>query len=174
MEWLTDLLAGAAGGGLLGIIGSGLTAWGEYSKQKLLFEHQHKMATLEQEELKLEIERDTKIAEVDALKAMEVSADAALGASFVNDKRAYSSSGQSKWFVFVDVLRGIIRPSLTFYSALLMTYIAVKLHNLNQTTLTQVNPDTVWLLYVEVVQAIIFVSTTVILWWFGSRPKKAL
>lgn len=171
MDWITNFLSSAAGGGLFGVIGSGLTLWAEQAKQKALFEHQREMRKIDIHELKLEADKAINIAKVEAVKSVEVAASEALSKSFSNDRRAYHSSGESAWFVLVDVLRGIIRPSLTFYSALLMTWLAFKVYALLNLTPAILDTQTLFMLFQDLVNGIVFVCSTVILWWFGSRPR---
>ena len=71
------------------------------------------------------------------------------------------SSGDSAWLVFVDVVRGLIRPVLTVGFLVLCGLIYF--------TLPGGSPEHV---AARIVDTALYLATTTTLWWFGTRPKK--
>ena len=82
--------------------------------------------------------------------------------SYSHDKATYGGG-------FVDGLRGLMRPVITLYFAIIMTVIAYQLMKLNNGQ--WVNPTEAQAMLREVINAIIFLTTTAVTWWFGSRPS---
>ena len=71
------------------------------------------------------------------------------------------SQGDSAWLVFVDVVRGLIRPALTLGFLALAGVIYF--------TLPIAPPAEVG---VRLIDTVLYLATTTTLWWFGTRPKR--
>lgn len=68
------------------------------------------------------------------------------------------SSGDSKWLVLVDVVRGLMRPALTLAFVALTSVIYF------------VSSDSA--LEARVVETVLYQTSACTLWWFGSRPQR--
>lgn len=178
---ITTIL-GAAGsalsGGLLGLFGTGIKMLADYKSQesKRTFELDMRQADLDEmqlehdlhmKEVEAQTHRDIAIAHQNRLTTeSQVSGDIELGelnlrqASYSNDKATYGGG-------FVDAIRGLMRPILTLYFALSMALIAYQLMQITGNIVGAANAQ---YLLKEVINAIIFLATTSVTWWFGSRP----
>jgi len=178
---LIPALTSAASGGLFGILGATVKVFAEYKERANARAHELEMRALDQQEMTLEHElhmkeieaqanRDIAIAQqnrmaTEATAAAEVeTAELALTAeSYKNDRATYGGG-------FVDVYRGIVRPTITFYFAILMTLITWQLLSLNNGA--WVDPAQANQMLKDIINAIIFLTTTAITWWFGTRPLR--
>lgn len=170
MESLLGSIGSIFSGGLVGLIGSGITAWSDYKKQKLMFEHDEKMAQLEmdRDEQKYNFEMRKVQAEVEGEK--EVAREESLQASHNSDKATYSNVSQNWVFFIVDAIRGLVRPVLTVMSAIIMwslySDLQVMYDSMENLTATDVKD-----LFSHTINVILFIATTAITWWFGGRSK---
>src|SRR5258706_4250216 len=77
--------------------------------------------------------------------------------------------GTFGWLMLVltDVFRGLVRPALTVYLCALTTYVWWQVRQLLQ--VEELEPSTVLEVWKMVVGTILYLTTTCILWWFGTR-----
>ncbi|NPA72691.1 MAG: hypothetical protein GXO35_07665 [Gammaproteobacteria bacterium] len=170
----------AASGGILGLFGVGAKMWASHKAEQAKFAYDIAMRKADREEMSLEHQfkmketeananRDIAVAEQDRLATeTQAAADVELAEmdlrtqSYANDKTAYGGG-------LVDTIRGLMRPALTVYFALLMALITYQLF---QITGQMVGSATAQYLLKEVINTCIFLATTSVTWWFGSRPVK--
>ncbi|WP_321276937.1 hypothetical protein [Thiomicrorhabdus indica] len=176
MDFSTILggLSATAGGGILGVFGVIGKAWLEHKTRAQTFAHEIAMRNLDREEMELEhalvmkqteaqTERDIAVAQQNRL-ATEAQVDGELmQASYSQDKASYGGG-------FVDAIRGLMRPTLTAYFAVLMALIVYQLFQINGAIFLQTGEA--YQLLKDVINACIFLVTTAVTWWFGSRPVK--
>ena len=153
---MLDSVLSLAAGGATGLVGTALS----YATRHLGARQGH------QQEVELR-QLDLRIAETEAQTAERQAAletdtrtqEAeweAVHASYKEAARRWSRAGDSGWMVFVDVVRGLTRPALTWASVAGLGWIW-------------------WFLPVEaavserVVDTIIYLASTCVLWWFGAR-----
>ena len=160
---MIDSVLSLAAGGATGLVGTALS----YATRHLGARQAH------HQEVELR-QLDLQIAEVEAQAAERQTAletDArrletdtrrqeaeweAMRASYQEAARRWSRPGDSGWMVLVDVVRGLTRPALTWASLVGLGWIW-------------------WSLPVEaaaserVVDTIIYLASTCVLWWFGAR-----
>ncbi|MEW8051078.1 MAG: hypothetical protein AB2784_17305 [Candidatus Thiodiazotropha endolucinida] len=67
----------------------------------------------------------------------------------------------------VDVVRGMMRPLITLYTLGLLTAIGWLMYKAENRVIPEM--PALWL---EIVQAVILLSTTSVTWWFGSRQLR--
>lgn len=162
-EYLSSILAGGA----TGLLGTGISRIFSFFENKQKFGHQIELLRIGRETAREEAEYRLKEAEVagkiklsqieeEGRAASEVSANEALGKSYLEAGTRWSS-GENKWLIFVDVLRGVTRPALT----LLLCVTAFVMWARTQ------NPD----LETQIVMTFLYLNTASVLWWFGSRPS---
>lgn len=170
---ILSLLGSATGGGLLGIAGNFLKGRAEIKGKKLDYEHERGMRSLDMAELKMEatlknqqisLENTGKLAlaNVEADRAKDVAAAELQQASYSADKAQYGGG-------FVDKWRGSMRPGMTMYLLVLMTYIACQINGIVG-GVDQLGTEQIWGLYENLINSIVFLTTTAVTWWFGSRP----
>ena len=155
---LDALMAVVSGGatGLLGTVVSGATAYFERRQR-----HQQEM-DLRQVDLQIARAEGASAENVAAVEAEALESTAAWRA-FEASHRASTvrwSSGDSKWLVAVDVVRGLLRPALTVAFLAFMGWIYA--------TMPFVAPEN---LGGRLVDTVLYLATTCTLWWFGTRPK---
>lgn len=150
---LFEILGSVITGGASGLAGTAITAWVEHKKQAQKNAHELALLKHEKELATLEIQGRERVATVEA-------EGAALVASYEADARRYGT-GTSRWahlLDLVDVVRGLTRPVLSGYFAGLLCFIWYS-----------TNEDE---LRVKITATILYVATTGIVWWFGSRAKQ--
>lgn len=174
-------IGSAASGGILGLFGTGIKMWADHKAEQAKQAFELQMRKLDQEEMTLEhslkmkeveakANRDIAIAnqnrmatEAQAAADVEQGEMALVQSSYAMDKATYGGG-------FVDAIRGLMRPTLTLYFAILMAIIAYQLMQLNNGQWLDVSEAQAMLR--DVVNACIFLATTAVTWWFGSRPIK--
>lgn len=177
-----ELVSSLFGGGLVGLLGTVISKFFEYRTKKLDIELQAAkyaneiaMKRVEGELMAQEWAARTKVAEVEGHTKMDVADSEAFAASF-NEPVRYSegvspTSAQGWLLILLDSFRAIIRPALTLYLCILTTLLYFDAHKLlraNDFTQSQAEA-----LVLRIIETILFLTTTCVLWWFGTRNKQA-
>ena len=159
-------------GGATGLLGSVVTGITDYFKTKQVFAHEEKMAEINIQILDKELEASKEITRMESEAKIEVGDAGALTASYSADRATYAGgkARESKWFVLVDVLRGLVRPLLTLYLAAVVTLLYIDFYTLMQGAEALPVKDIVQMSQ-TIVNTVLYVATTVLLWWFGTRNK---
>lgn len=172
-----DLLSGITsllGGGITGIIGSVTQRVFEYKTKQLeiqankeKYAHEVEMRKADAEIYKEEWAARTKVAEVEATAKVDAAdADAFKTALTSEPKRYYEGStyttGQSWLMLSLDFLRGIVRPGLTLYLCGITTIMYYKAASEAPIQAGE-----------TIVNTILYLTTTAILFWFGTRNKES-
>jgi len=120
----------------------------------------------------------TQVADIEAAATVNAADAVAFGESFKLEPKQYSSNvvkptkGQSWVLVLVDALRGIVRPGLTVYLCAITTLIysdaQLLLNKAQGMTATEALDLTKM-----VVSTVLYLTTTCVLWWFGTRNKQS-
>lgn len=176
MDFL-GLITSAFGGGLTGLIGGAVDKIYEFKTKKLEIEqnrekyaHEVNMRKADAEIMAQEWASRTKVAEIETSAKIDVADAATFSASF-NEPVRYSEHNTEKqnWLmVGLDVARGIVRPGLTLYLCVLTTLLYLKAHKLVP---SEIPTDQALLMVSEIQNTIMYLTTTCILWWFGTRNK---
>lgn len=155
---ITDLMFG----GLTGLIGGIVQKFADYKTKKLELQLIEKkteaeiaMRRVDAEIMKEEWAQRTKVAQIET-------ASADFKASF-NEPELYSAkvdpNEKQGWLlVFVDFLRGFVRPFLTLYMCGIVTVLYFR------TDGGTVNPQ-------SIVDTLLYLATMSCSWWFGSRTS---
>lgn len=172
MDWIGNALGAIASGGITGLIGAGISVYGEIAKQKLIYKHEEAMEGLKQDGMRLQMEIITKQADA----SISVSEMEAFAESQKNDAASYSKGQEltkyQKWLmVVVDFFRGLIRPVMTVYMTVLTTLIYMRVMELVGGLEGLIDKDAALQLANQIILVILYITTTVILWWFGTRQK---
>ena len=173
-EAITSILSG----GLTGILGSAISRYSEFKTRKLELEVELKRGEQDLKQIELESARDVQIAEREAASAALSAEHAALSASQEADRASYLPSAKTGWTRFfmglVDVVRGLMRPSITLYLISLTSWIAYTLYALVQRYQHEAFSATqAFGLWSEVINMVLYLTSAAVLWWFGSRPSRS-
>lgn len=170
-----NVLSGGIVGAVGALIGKGLDIWhhkqeidGEIAILKVKNDHdlalQDKAALL----MKLEAESKLQVAQTEAASADSIAQYASMQTSIMADKRLTPEGTQSRWFIFVDVLRGLTRPVLTLYLDIVATVIAYDVYILLQ-GIKGLDPTVLNALFIDLVNGLMFMASTATMWWFAAR-----
>lgn len=176
MSIFADAIGAILTGGATGIAGAGLQFLGNYFKDKQDKKHQLEMRKLEMDSMKLEADLALSKSQQEAEATMALAEQHAFEKSFDNDRATYTPANgvdpRATWFlVCIDFIRGLVRPLITLWFVYLLADLQAQvfrltggLETLPATALEQ--------LFNNIILTILYIATTVILWWFGSRPQK--
>lgn len=198
LEAIVGIFTSAAGGGLVGLIGTAIKQYQERKEREADRQFQLQMrdkdlaemkeeAALRLKQTETEIAGQKSIAQTEADAARDVANAATQRASYEHDEAKYATGSwignvlRGFWgglaafmMVFVDFARGMIRPTTTIYLLAIESYIAWLLYQLLQALggLGLLTPDQVFSLFREVVLSIVFLSATALTWWYGASPNR--
>ena len=174
-----DSVLSVLSGGFTGILGTAVSAVATYQSKKLDIELEKQksadeiaMRKLDIEAQAAEIAAQAQIAQIQTQGEVDKADDEALAKSYELEPQQYSEKTllthtQNWLFVLVDTFKALIRPSLTVYLCAIVTIIYMQTRGLINT-----NQGDSFALLEKLINTILYVTTTVILWWFGSRANK--
>lgn len=188
---LEALLSGGLGtilGGITGLIGTWLNNKREIELQKLRVaekaaDRKHEIAIGN-----LNMKAATRNHEIDMEKTVavneheqEISADKSFKQSYSVAEKEIDDTQNHSWFVrfmfgVVEVLRRLVRVAASYGSMVVLGYITYFVYNNLDKFLVQLasrgQGDEAFQLMEYLVFTICYLSTTIILWWFGVRNKR--
>ena len=175
---ITEIIGAIFGGGATGLLGSLVNSVGDYFKIREKHRHDEKMAEVETEHLKMEIERDVVIAKQEAAAEMETAAAETQAESYKSDARAYLPAGSVKdsagiaWLMaVVDFMRGLVRPVLTLFLVVISWLIYLQTSQILAATGPAMDPEQAYNLIRIIIIGLLYLTFTAVGWWFGSRSK---
>lgn len=159
------ILLSLLSGGLTGLLGKSIERY---------FDHKAKKLEAEIEERKYA--HQIKLVEMQGKAAVEVEDSKAFKASIKSDKPDKFYEGkytpkQAWLMIFLDFCRGFIRIGLTAYLCILTTIIYFKAERI--VNLDVILPTMAYDLVSMIINTILYLTTTAILWQFGSRGSNA-
>lgn len=165
--WITSLLSGGA----TGLLGSLVTNVADYFENKRKNQHEIELRKLDIQEMQQEYEARKEIT------AQQTSAQTTQ-TSYEHDSRSYTSGMKIKsaWLkaglVFVDMIRGLVRPALTVFLIILvwMTFSQVQAV-LESAGVDPLPVNKAGAIYASVVDMILYLAATSVTWWFGTSPR---
>jgi hypothetical protein len=192
-EIASGILASVFSGGATGLIGVGLQQFFAYKQKqqdieivKLNLENSLQLAKIETERVQLKSQGELQVAQVVAEGATNVAEEETtvrtFEASVENDSAKYTPVGAFKndnWatktgafmLAFVDAVRGITRPAMTWYLCGLTSAMFYWSSNLAAQKGITLDSTQVVALIQQVISTVLYVFTTAAVWWFGSRPQ---
>lgn len=158
---MLDLVLGVLTGGATGLIGTVISGGMKFfeNKQRNAYELAVMDKEMEQMDKEAEIARDIK--ELDMEGKDRTAAWSALEASY-KESTTRMSSGDHPALVWVDVVRGLMRPFITL--GLLAGIGVIYFSSAASLPAPDGTPMTVF-----IIQTVLYVGTTAVLWWFGTR-----
>ena len=176
---ILGFLTSAVGGGITGLVGTSIQSVFAFKSKKLDIELEKQKFANEIELRKIDVQVQaqewasrTHIAEVTAQGEVDKADAETLAESYKLEPEQYSEktllTHTQNWiFVLVDALRAFIRPALTIYLAVLVSLIYFKIQG-ESTDVAQVPA-----LLERLIDTMLYVFTTITLWWFGSRNNSS-
>lgn len=176
------LMAVVSGGatGILGVIAQRIfDHWKqkqELDKLQAQFAHERGMRELDLKLMQEEWNQRVKVAQTEAA-GKEAVADANAFAASFNEPQSYSEHVKpgpvaGLFLVLLDFMRGIVRPGLTLY----LCWIATMMYEQSRATLALIDPSQrpveVLEIHQQIVLTLLYLFTTCVLWWFGTRNKQ--
>lgn len=181
IEVLGSIFGNIFSGGATGLIGVVAQRYADYKNKQLdmALEEQRGKTEIAKRRVDLEITQSEyagklKVAQEEGATARDVAESNAFAQSLLREPERYSSAdkltkGQMWIMVVLDALRGSVRPLLTIYLCALTTYVWFQARQVLHAEQLDVKAALeVWQM---VVGQILYLTTTVTLWWFGTRNK---
>ena len=156
---MLDTLLSILTGGATGLLGTAISAGIGYFERRQRHQQEFDLRRLDLEITRAESESAERVAAIEAESAENAAALRAIETSHRSAGVRWSR-GDSTWFVFVDVVRGLIRPVLTLGFLALAAAIYFRL---------PIDPSAD--VGARLIDTILYLATTTTLWWFGTRPK---
>lgn len=182
LEILGSLFSSILAGGATGILGVVVQRFADYKNRQIDVQAQatkdaHELAMRDKDAaiMAQEWAARTKVAEVEAAATVDAADAAAFSASFKVEPTQYSAgakltTGQGWLLVLLDFLRGIVRPGLTIYLCAITTWVYLDAHAaLNAAALSA--SEALGLVKM-VTGTVLYLTTTCVLWWFGTRNRQ--
>lgn len=188
---MLDLISGAASaifaGGATGLLGVAFQRFFDFlhQRQQLQLErekmaHAVAMKNVDAAIMKEEWAQRTKVAGIEGETQREVADTQAFAQSLLKEPERYATGERPKgkvgavgwlFLALVDAVRGIIRPGLTLYLA----WQAHQLYEQNRALVAvlglDANTKDVLDIHKHIVFTLLYLFTTCVLWWFGTRNK---
>ena len=184
MDAILSLFGSLASGGVLGLVGGLIQKFMDANARKeeikrelevMRLQHDHDMESkkADREYMQEEAKNAVVLAGLQTQKELDISDRAAMAASYENDKRSYAgdTASNSKWFILVDVVRGLTRPVLTVSLDVALVALATFVCWMIWKRMPEVAQDPALLVatFNELIKALVFMSTTATMWWFAAR-----
>lgn len=177
-----SVLSSILSGGLTGLFGIIVQRVADYKKQQLDLKvlelnnaHEVAMKEVDLKIMGAEWAGRVKIADVETAGRID-SNDAQAFIASMNEPKMYSEKVAPDRFqgwalVLLDFIRGIVRPGLTIYLCVLTTILYMNAKDL-MAVYGGLDPRGASELLHKVSDTILYLATTTVLWWFGTRQKK--
>lgn len=168
---ILSIIGSVVSGGITGLAGSAISRFFDYKNKKADREHEVAMLRAEADVMKQEWAARSAIAKIEGESAIEIEDSRAFKESLSNEPKRYFTGDPKRFgiiFIVLDFIRGSIRPALTIYLCVLTTIIYLQIANLLGTNIDSTQLQTI---LNQIINTILYLTTTVCLWWFGSRQK---
>jgi hypothetical protein len=182
LEILGTIFGSVFSGGATGLIGVALQRYADFKNKQLdmqlakqKFDQDVALKQLDMQVMEKEWAGRVQVAQTEAEATADAAASQAFAASYGMEPKRYSEGvpvGKVGGFLLIllDLFRGIVRPALTVYLCVLTTYIWLQVHEvMAKEPLTSGEALKIWQL---IVGTILYLTTTCVLWWFGTRNKQ--
>lgn len=178
---LLDSILSVASGGATGIIGAGIQTFAAYKTKQLEIQQEkdkqaHEVAMVQANAAVMAQEWAAKaqVATIEGEAKVEAEDAKAFAASMTGEPKQYAAglvaSPAQAWLMFsLDFLRGAVRPVMTFYLCVLTTVVVYQAHAVLQDKGFGLTVDQALATYTRAIDTVLYLSTTVTLWWFGTR-----
>lgn len=179
---MLGILGSIFSGGVTGLLGVAFQRFFDFLKikqeiamRKLDHEHEVNMRRIDGELMAQEWAARTQVATIETASKETIAAEASFAASFGLEPKQYSDRAKigpvaGFLLVLLDVVRGIVRPGLTIYLCAITTMIYVEARSIMQ-GVSFATGDAIRV-HELIVGTILYLTTTCVLWWFGTRNSQ--
>lgn len=179
MDWLLSAFGSVLSGGATGLIGMAIQRYADYkNKQQDMLnrveERKHELAVMN-----AEWQGRLSVAKTEGESARDVADSQTLTASYQGafDRLAQWDMKNDPWWskiwlLMADFLRAMVRPGLTVYLCVLTTLIYLEARSL--VAVEEITAEDALGLQRRIVETILYLTTTCVLWWFGTRNKQIM
>jgi len=171
------MLSALLSGGLTGVIGSLVSNITDIWKRRQDRQHELKLRQLDIQMMDKEWEYRERQAETEASVDMQESADSLRADSYDHDARTYSVGleVEAAWskalLVLADFIRALVRPALTVFLIWLVWETRMEVVEvLDAAGMQGISAEQAVSVYASVVDMILYLASTAVTWWFGTRP----
>ena len=158
-----DILLSVISGGATGLLGTVLSGVTDYFKQRQANKMKLAMMAEEREMMRLEIQGAENVAKINAESAMDVAESEAFARTFSAERIKFLNT-DNKWIqgmlASAEFIRAMVRPVLT-------TVLVIYAYIIYKDAVEQMNEEMVR----YCTMTILYLTTTAVLWWFGTRNK---
>ncbi len=179
---LTDIVMSVVSGGVTGLLGSVITLIAGYKTKQLELEgkkldrdHEIALRHADARIIELEWQSREKIAMVETEGRMDIADSAAFQVALQNEPKQYANPSKftkmnNSMMVFLDFIRGSIRPGLTLYLCAITTAVWMQAGDIikSQPIPVEAAVD----IYTQITMTVLYLTTTSVLFWFGTRVKE--
>ena len=177
----SDVLTNVISGGVTGIVGAAISRYADYKSkqleievQKLKFDNEIQLRHIDERMLEKEWNVRDSIAVTEAESAMDIQDSKAFQTALTSEPKLYHNplkmtKAQNAWLVFVDGVRGLIRPGLTLYLALITTLVYLEAGGIIKKQV--LSSEQAFDIYTQISSTILYLTNCCVLFWFGSRAK---
>lgn len=178
----SDIISSVLSGGITGILGAAISRFADYKTkqldievQKLKFENDIALRHIDERMLEKEWSVRDSIAVTEANSAMDIQDSKSFQTALSNEPKFYHNPSkltraQNAWMVFIDGVRGLIRPGLTLYLSLITTFVYWEAGTIIKKNV--LTPEQAFDIYSQISSTILYITTCTILYWFGIRLKE--
>lgn len=184
------LVSGVLSGGATGLIGVLIQRWFDFKNRqqdieivKLNLANAVELSKLESDRANVRAQVELELSENELEQRTIEAENTSLQMSYAADQATYlNQSAQSRagWvgnlivlmMALVDFARGMLRPGMTIYLCVLVTLMFAWAKQLADQYGVHITERLVMDVITQIIATILYVFTTITLWWFGSRPPK--
>lgn len=182
MEILGAIFGSIFSGGATGLLGVIIQRWADFKNRQLdlQLEKERRETEIAKRKADAEIMQQEwngrlKVAQEEGATSKDVAETNAFAGTLFKEPERYSNAatvtpGQQWILVLLDALRGVVRPLLTIYLCALTTYVWFQVRALVESE--NLDGEAALGVWKMVVQNILYLTTTVVLWWFGTRNRQ--
>ncbi len=181
---MASAISSILSGGATGLLGVAFQRFFDFLKVKQEIEmkrldqaHEIALRRADAEIMAQEWAARTQVATIEAGSREAVAAENSFAASFAMEPKQYSARvkpGPVAGFLLVllDFLRGIVRPGLTVYLCVITTLIYLEARAILAAIDWALDTAQAVSIHERIVATILYLTTTCVLWWFGTRNKQ--
>lgn len=171
LEAIIAIFSSSGLGAIVGLFGSWLTKREERRNLELKYDYDVKMAEIRKSEAEMEFNHELALADKQIERAQvegAIQRDVEEMAAF---RESLKEQQQMYKIKFVDAIRGLMRPLITIYLLVIATFVTMKIGGYVGGLQGAMDPNELVTMYKDTIAQVMFLVTTSVTWWFGSRPS---